>query len=324
MHSQHTHAKELSGYGPQEPRWRTLARRLGAGLLLIAGLAATSQAASRPLTVVATFSVLADMVRVVGAEQVQVRSLVPPETDAHSFEPRPNDVKTLAQANLLVSNGLGFESWLPGLQQAAGFQGPVVVASDGARLLKTGENNGHDHDHGAIDPHAWQDLRNGVHYVQAIAQGLALADPDHALIYRQRADAYTAQLEQLDAQVRARFSAIPPEHRTIITSHDAFGYFARAYGVKFVAIAGVSGRAEVSARNLAALIDQVRNTPVAGIFVQSGAGSQLVQQLARETGAAVGGELYADALAKPGKPADTYLGMMRWNTQQLLQVMPQP
>jgi zinc/manganese transport system substrate-binding protein len=296
------------------------------------------------ITVVTTFSILADMVEHIGAEQVQVSSLVPPETDAHSFEPRPQDVKTLSQADVLVSNGLGFESWLPGLQQASGFKGDSIVASSQAQLLKAqhtvapaypgsretpvddhGHDDhlqaGHDHDHGAIDPHAWQDVRNGQQYVQAIARGLSKADPNHASLYQERAQAYTRELEQLDTELRSEFATIPADRRKIITSHDAFGYFARAYGVQFIAVAGLSGRAEVSARSLAGLVDRTRNEHITGIFVESGAGSQMVEQLARETGARVGGKLYADTLARPGQPADSYVGMMHWNASRLLQVM---
>jgi zinc/manganese transport system substrate-binding protein len=283
------------------------------------------------LRVVASFSILADMVRSVGGAQVQVLSLVGPETDAHSFEPRPNDIKTLAQAQVLVINGLGFEAWLPGLQQASGFKGLTVVASEGSDLIDHDDHGAHEahdadeahdgHAHGSVDPHAWQDLGNGVRYVQAIAQGLAQADPAHADGYHERANRYAEQLRALDADIKQRLAGIPLQNRKVIVSHDAFAYFARAYAVQFIPVAGVSGRAEASARGVADLVNRVRKENIAGIFLESAANSSMVEQLARETGAKVGGKLYADTLAANGQPADTYLGMMRWNASKLLQVM---
>lgn len=319
-------------------RFKSLLAVVAAIGVLWPGLRVHAQATEQaePLRVVASFSILADMVRSIGGEQVQVLSLVGPETDAHSFEPRPNDIKTLAQAQVLVINGLGFEAWLPGLQQASGFKGHTVVASAGSDLIDHegpdvheahdghGDDDAHDvHDHGPVDPHAWQDLGNGVRYVQAIAQGLAKADPTHAQLYRDRADNYARQLSALDTEIKQRLAGVPVQSRKVIVSHDAFAYFARAYAVQFIPVAGVSGRAEASARGVADLVNQVRKENIAGIFVESAANSSMVEQLARETGAKVGGRLYADTLAATGQPADTYLGMMRWNADQLLKVLEQ-
>lgn len=343
---------------------------LGASLTLGTAVHQAQAQSAEPLKVVATFSILADMVKNVGGPLVQVSSLVGPQADAHGFEPRPRDVKAVAQAQVIVANGLGFETWLPGLQQAAGFTGRTVLASDGSLLIQADastqqgaghvhhddqaddhkhddhkdhghlddghkhDEHGHDehddhahdaghegHDHGPVDPHAWQDIRNGIHYVHAIAKGLGQADPDNAQQYLRRANEYAQQLLSLDADLRAQLAKVPMQNRKVISSHDAFAYFSQAYGVQFIPVAGLSGRSEASAKTVAELVDRVRGEKIAGIFVESGASSRMVEQLARETGAKVGGELYSDALAAPGKPADTYLGMMRWNAEQLLGVL---
>lgn len=184
-------------------------------------------------------------------------------------------------------------------------------AGDGAH-----GHGGHDHE-GGLDPHAWHDLANGVVYVRNIADALAQADPAHAQDYRERAQAYVARLQALDAKARAAFAALPAERRRVVTSHDAFGYFGAAYGVQFIPVSGVSTEAEPSAAELAALVRQVRKEGVPAVFVENVQSPRLVEQVARETGARVGGTLYSDALAQPGQPADNYVGMFEWNLRQL-------
>jgi len=308
--------------------------------------------AAEPLRVVASFSVLGDMAREIGGTDVAVATLVGPDGDAHAYEPTPAAARQLAGAAVLIENGLGFETWLPRLVKAAGFGGRIVVASNGVaprKLAGAGHDHGehgrdhdHDHDHehehddhgsgaaahghdhgaahhphGDLDPHAWQSLANGAIYARNIAEGLAAADPARAAAYRERGQAYIARIEALDAQIRETFGAIPQARRQVVTSHDAFGYFGDTYGVRFIAVAGMSTDAEPSAADMARIIEQVRREHVPAVFVENVTSPALVQQVARETGARVGGTLYSDALAPSGKPAATYLGMFEWNARQL-------
>lgn len=327
-------------------RRRALLALAGACLTAVLG---TAQAAE-PLKVVASFSILGDIVREVGGADISLTTLVGPDGDAHGYEPTPGDARKLAEARVLVVNGLDFETWLPKLTKASGFAGQTVTASQGVAPRKfaghgeehdhghkddhQGDHKGdhkddhdhdHDHDHepghhhhhGDADPHAWQSLANGVIYARNVADGLAAADPAHAQAYRQRADTYIAKLQALDASVRKTFDAIGADRRKVVTSHDAFGYFGDAYGVTFIPAMGVSTDAEPSAREVAAIIEQVRRDKVPAVFVENISSPKLVQQIARETGAKVGGTLYSDALSKPGQPGATYLEMFEWNARQL-------
>ena len=306
-----------------------------AGLCLSAAFGAAH--AAEPLKAVASFSILGDIVREVGGNDISLTTLVGPDGDAHEYEPTPGDAKKLSAARVLFVNGLDFETWLPKLTKAAGFAGQTVVASQGVTPRKFaeqgdagkqadhGDDHDHDHDHdqdghhhhGDADPHAWQDLANGVIYARNVAEGLAAADPAHAANYRQRATAYIAKLQALDAHAKKTFAAIPAQRRKVVTSHDAFGYFGAAYGVVFVSAMGVSTDAEPSAGEVAAIIEQVRRERVPAVFVENITSPRLVQQIARETGAKVGGTLYSDALSKPGQPGATYLEMFEWNVRQL-------
>lgn len=298
-------------------------RRLALAIAAMATFPGPSVAAE-PLKVVATFSILGDMVRQIGGDDVEVLTLVGPDGDAHVYEPTPADLRTLAEADFLVSNGLGFEAWLPRLKEAAGFHGTEVVASEGVAIRtyaalheKEREVHDEDHDHAGVDPHAWQNLLNGAIYARNIAAALAKADPANAAGYAGRATAYVQAIESLHLRVTERFAALPPERRKVVSSHDAFGYFAEAYGLVFVAPEGVSTDAEVSAAEVAAIIDQVRAEGISAVFVENIASGALVEQIARETDATVGGALFSDALSPPDGPAPTYLRMFEWNAAQL-------
>ncbi|OZI21557.1 metal ABC transporter substrate-binding protein [Bordetella genomosp. 9] len=311
-----------------------------------------ANAASGPLRVVASFSILGDMTRQIGGEDVQVDTLVGPDGDAHEYEPTPADARALSAAQLLVVNGLNFETWLGRLVKSANFKGATVVASQGVQPRDFGADDvagqaaeagvqgggsagrgareGHDaHDahgaHGAhdvhdahTDPHAWQSLANGAIYARNIGAALAKADPAHADAYRQRTDAYVARIEALDKQVKQAFAALPPERRRVVTSHDAFGYFGQAYGVTFISTMGISTDAEPSAADLARIIDQVKREKVPAVFLENVSNPRLGQRIAHESGAKLGGTLYSDALARPGLPAATYLGMFQWNLSQFM------
>tara|TARA_B100000676_G_C18087535_1_gene856367 strand:+ start:2424 stop:3599 length:1176 start_codon:yes stop_codon:yes gene_type:complete len=364
----------------------------------------TYSLAADKLKVVATFSVLGDMVKNVAGDHVALTTLVGPDGDAHVFEPTPADARALAKADLVITNGLEFEGWMERLIKASGYKGPVIVATEGVAALKTEEGDEHgdehdkhdddhakkkhddhdddhakkkhddhdddhakkkhddhdddhgkkkhddhdddhakkkhdDHDdhakkkhddhakkeddhhhhhHGEFDPHAWQDLSKGRVYVANIARSLAKADPAHAAAYRAGAEAYDRQLAALHEEIRGQFSAIPEKRRQVVTAHDAFQYFGHAYGIEFHAPLGMSTESEASASDVAALIRQMRKEGIRALFLDNVTDPRLLQQLAREADAVIGGTLYSDSLSPADGPAATYLDMFRHNAGELV------
>jgi zinc/manganese transport system substrate-binding protein len=274
--------------------------RFLACLLLAFGLAASSFAA--PLNVVASFTVLADLARQVGGEDVEVTSLVGPNGDAHGFEPSPGDARLLNGADLFVVNGLGFDRWAEKLAKSARFAGALVVASNGARLRDD-------------DPHAFQSVENARLYARNIADALAARLPARADAIRARAAQYDGRLAALDREIRAQLDQIPAERRVLISNHQAFAYFADAYGLTVLAVQGLSTESEPSAKAVANLIREIRAGKARAVFLENMGNQQLMQRIARDTGATVGGALYADALSKPDGPAPTYEAMMRYNAR---------
>lgn len=282
-----------------------------------------SAAADKP-KVVATFSILADLTAQVAGDHAIVAMLVGPDGDAHVFEPGPKDSAALAEADLLVANGLGFEPWLERLSEAAGFKGTLVIASEGITPLPAEQDEHADeagHGHGAFDPHAFQDLANGQVYVANIAKGLAAIDPAHAAEFAANAQRLAAEMAELDARLKADFGAIPAERRRVLTSHDAFGYFSHAYGVEFLAIHGVSTEAEPSAQDLGKLIARARAGSITAIFAENMANANLAETVSAESRIRVGGRLYADALSAADGPAPDYLALFRHNAGQLLDAL---
>lgn len=287
-----------------------------------------SASSAAPLNVVSSFSILADMVEQVGGEHVRSSMIIGPESDAHAFEPRPSDARTLANADLVVINGAQFEAWLPRLVQAADYKGPIIEATEGVPLRSYGEEehvtheeHEHEHEHGSYDPHAWQSLDFAQRYVVNIKDALVKADPEHQGVYEQNAADYTQRIQQLKQQFLIEFQAIPPEHRTVVTPHDAMAYLGQDYQIEFLPLLGASNQAEPSAKELASLIEYMRDNQVKAVFMEQNANLNLTKQLARETGAVIGKTLYSDALAKAPHPADTYLGMMQWNIGALLEAL---
>ena len=296
--------------------------------LLMLGLLVSPLALAK-VPVTATFSILGDLVQQVGGDQVSVSTLVGPNGDAHVYQPTPQDIRTLAQSKLLVSNGLSFEGWLERLDTASGFKGVKVVASQGIQPHQMAEEEGHEHaaheheaeghhHHGSLDPHAWNDPANVLLYVDNIARGLSQVDPEHASLYQQNAARYKAQLQKLDADYRVRFAQLPAERRRAITSHDAFGYLAQAYHLTLIGAQGLSTEAEPSAAMIAGLIRQIRDEKIPALFIENISNPNLIQQIERETDARVGGELYSDALSPAGGDAATYLAMLEHNLNTLL------
>ena len=279
------------------------------GLICLALMLASGAArAEERIKVVASFSILADMVRNVGGNSVDVVALVGPDGDAHVYAPTPADAKKVADAKLLVINGLGFEGWLPRLLQASGSKAPVAVATKGIMPRKMG---GHD------DPHAWQSVANAKIYVVNIRDGLIAAAPDHAGVFKANADAYLAKLEALDREVHEAVAKIPDARRKVISTHDAFGYFADAYGITFFSPLSVSTDSEPSARDIAAIIAQIRVAKIPAVFLENISDPRLVERIAAETGAKVGGTLYSDSLTGEKGQAPTYIDMVRHNIKAL-------
>lgn len=291
------------------------ARLMRASLLVCCLILPVAPGFAASLQVVATFSILADIARQVGGEGVVVRSLVGADEDAHGYQPRPSDARLVREADLFVANGLGFDSWAERLAAAAGHARPLVIASDGVSALESSHDHshGHGHDHGDLDPHAWQNVANAKVYASNIAAALIAADPEGADGYRQRLADYHLVLDALDAEIRSTLSVLPPSARKIVTSHDAFAYFGRAYGMRFLAAAGLSQEAEPSAAGIARLVRQIRREEVAVVFLENVSDPRLLQRIANESGARVGGSLYSDALSGPNGPAPTYVEMMRHN-----------
>ena len=295
------------------PAPASLPRRfLLASATALALLSAPAHAAD-PLPVTASFSILGDLVRVVGAQRVAVTTLVGPDEDAHVFEPKPSDVKTILGSKLLVTNGLGFEPWAGKLAKSAGYKGETVIVSKGVKARTMADEHGH----AESDPHAWQNPNNVALYVRNIAASLSRVDPAGASAYLANAETYVKELQTLDAWAKEQFAAIPAVKRKVITSHDAFGYFAAHYGSKFLAPQGVSTEAEPSAKQVAQLIRQLQREKIKAVFVENMTNPKLLAQLSKDAGATVGAALYADALSAPDKPGSTYLQMMRHNVTQL-------
>lgn len=301
-----------------QPVFKSL-RLAAVSLATVAGLCAPAGAAEPALRAVASFSILGDLVRQVGGERVAVEVLVGPGSDAHVYSPKPAQAKQVGQAQLVLSNGMGFDGWMARLLKSAGFKGRHVVASAGIQPLKgAADEHGHGHAHAAADPHVWQDVARVQAYVKNIAQGLCAADAAGCDSYRSNAAAYGQQLDALDQEIRRAWSAIPAQQRLVISSHDAFGYYASAYGVRFLAPQGVSTDSEASAQGVARLVRQIRQEKASALFVESIADPRLIEQIARETGLKASSEgLYSDSLAPQGEAA-SYLGMMRYNTRVLI------
>jgi zinc/manganese transport system substrate-binding protein len=303
-------------------RRRTFIAALSAVSSTAAGLplAPFAARAAGALRVVTSFSILADLVRQVGGQSVSVQTLVGPNGDVHVYEPRPEDLRTLMAAGLLVRNGLGLEGWMDRLTDAAGFKGKIVVAADKVAPRTMRE------DGGAVttDPHAWQDPRNTLLYVQAIADGLAATDPANASGYREAASRYSDQVAQADAWIEATLAPIPTDQRRIITTHDAFGYYGARYGVEFLSAEGISTEFEPSAKAITALVRQIKREKVRAVFIENMTSPRMAQMLARETGAVLGGTVYSDALSPPDGPAASYLAMLHHNTALFAGAMRSP
>jgi zinc/manganese transport system substrate-binding protein len=275
---------------------------------LIALMLVASAHAQARLDVVASFSILGDFARNVGGERVNVTTLVGPDGDVHVYTPAPADAKKIADATLVIINGLVLEGWLPRLVQSSGGKTAIVAATNGIAPLKIG---------GDADPHAWQSVANARIYVANIRDALVAADPAGAGTYRANAQTYLAKLDALDREVRQAMTRIPQPRRKVISTHDSFGYFAAAYGVEFIAPLGVSTESEASARDIAGIITQIRAAKIPAVFLENISDPRLMRRISTETGARIGGTLYSDSLTGEKGDAPTYIDMVRHNIKAL-------
>jgi zinc/manganese transport system substrate-binding protein len=263
---------------------------------------------------VATFSILGDFVQNVGGSRIALTTLVGPDGDAHVYSATPADAKKVADAKVVLTNGLGFEGWMERLVKASGSKATLVVATKGIKPRAMAGGHGHSHE---TDPHAWQSAANVKTYVANIRDALISADPAGKAEYEANAAVYLAKLDALEKDIRSAVASIPVERRKIITSHDAFSYFRAAYGVEFIAPQGVSTETEASARDVARIIRQIKAQKIPAVFLENVSDARLVRRISEETGAKIGGTLFSDALSGPQGPAPTYIDMMRHNLRQL-------
>ncbi|WP_291828401.1 metal ABC transporter substrate-binding protein [Bosea sp. (in: a-proteobacteria)] len=305
------------------PNRRALLGALAAGLILAhAPMAATAQ---EKLPVVASFSILGDFVKEVGGDRVALTTLVGANGDAHVYSPTPADAKAMAGARLVVVNGLKFEGWITRLIKSSGTKATIATATTGITPLQNeaddhdhGKKDKHGHNHaGQDDPHAWQSVANAKIYVANIRDALVKADPAGQASYEANATRYLAQLDAVEAEVKAAIARIPADRRKAITSHDAFGYFVKAYGIEFIAPQGVSTEAEASAKDVGRIIRQIKAEKIPAVFLENVTNPRLVERIAKESGARVGGQIFSDALSDAGGPAGTYIAMMKHNISQI-------
>jgi zinc/manganese transport system substrate-binding protein len=283
------------------------------GLIALALIAVALPARAQDrLTVIASFSILGDFAKNVGGDRVNVATLVGPNSDVHVYSPAPADAKKVANAKLVIVNGLGLEGWLPRLVQSAGNKAVIVTATEGIAPLKRGSD---------ADPHAWQSVVNAKIYVGNIRAALTSADPASADVFKANSEAYLAKLDALDREVREAVAQIPESRRKAISTHKAFGYFAAAYGVEFIAPLGVSTESEPSARDIAGIISQIRSAKIPAVFLENISDVRLIQRISAETGARVGGTLYSDSLTDEKGDAPTYIDMVRHNIRVLTRAL---
>ena len=278
--------------------------------LLVIAMANPSWADSSgaKVNVVASFSILGDMVSEVAGDKAQVTTIVGPDADAHLYQPNTGDAVAVTEADLVIINGMGFETWSAELIKTSGTKAAIAVATDGiAPLLVEGE----------VDPHAWNSLTNGMIYVNNIEAALSTASPDDAAYFKANADAYRAQMMALHDRALADIAALPEDKRIVVTAHDAFGYLADAYGLTFLAPQGIDTEAEPSAKELADLISFLNEQGAGALFVENIANADLIKQISRETGIKIGGRIYSDALSVKGSPATSYLAMFAHNLDLL-------
>ena len=278
-------------------------------------LSAIPAMAENRLKVVASFSILGNLVEQVAGDLAKVTTIVGPDADAHLYTPNAGDARAAADADVIFVNGLGFETWSKALIENSGTKAKTIIATKGIEPLRV---------EGEIDPHAWNSLPNGMIYTRNIANALAEADPENAVLYQANAEGYIKRLQTLHEKAFTKLSALPQDKRTVVTAHDAFGYLADAYGLTFLAPVGIDTEAEPSAQELAKLIDHLKEVGAGALFVENISSSALIEQISRETGIRMNGRLYSDALSERGGPANSYEAMFEHNLSALITALSNP
>jgi zinc/manganese transport system substrate-binding protein len=325
--------------------FRRILSLLMVAMLLALGIDARQVQAQGKIKVVATFSILGDLVKNIGDDAIDLKILVGPDGDTHTFEPTPADTRTLAAAALIFENGLGFEMWLDKLYTSSAAKAKRVAVTDGIEPLKGEHENEHaeehaadpkatleatkaadheeEHKHGEFNPHTWHDVKNTIQMVKNIRESLLAADPVNAETYKANADRYIKELEALDTFVKQQVESLPKESRKLVTSHDAFGYFAHAYGFEIVgwALPASTEAADPSAGKVAELIEKVKAAKVKAIFAENVSDTRLITRIAQEAGVQVAPSLYSDALSAPGTAGDTYINMIRYNVMTIVNAL---
>jgi zinc/manganese transport system substrate-binding protein len=292
-----------------------LRRTFIASALALATIPAFAQGTK--VHVITSFSILRDITEAVGGERVFARSLVAEGEDSHVYRPTPGDGKIVANSDLVISNGLKFDTWMNRLVQSTATKAPFVEAARGVKERADKSSHSHGHNHGGLDPHAWQSVANVKIYATNIRDALIAADPGSKALYEANATKYLADLDALEGEIRAEIAKIPADRRKVITSHDAFGYFQDAYGIQFIAPRGISTEAEPTARDVGNIIKQIKRDKISAVFIENLTNPRLMQRIAQESGAKIGGTLYSDALSAKDGPAPTYIQMMRHNIKTI-------
>ena len=269
----------------------------------------------RAIKVVTSFSVLEDLIRQIGGPRADVKALVGPNQDAHSFSPSPKDAISVKNADLVVVNGLGFDAWSERLIKSSGYKGEIVIATKGVQPIKSSEGG-----HSSVDTHAFQDIQKVKLYVSNICAALVKLDPKSQALFEANKTRYIQELDSLDSEIKSAYSSIPKEQRRVVTSHDALGYYGKAYDIVFLAPNGLSNEIEPNAKKISMLIRQIKADHIKAVFIENLKNNKVIEQISKETNVTIGGALYSDALSD-GAPAGTYLDMMRNNTKLISQAL---
>ncbi len=273
------------------------------------------QAQQEKPSILSTASMIDDMVSNIVGDLGENKSIVPIGGDPHLYEATPKDAKMVSESDLVFINGLNFEGWIKELIQNSGTEAPMIVVTEGVNAM------GSDTYKNSFDPHAWMDVGNALIYCKNIRDGLIENFPEHAETFNANFNTYTQQLKALDEQIKLDIQKIPASKRILITSHDAFAYYGKKYGIKVEAIMGISTEADARTSDVVRVSKAIKESQIPAIFIESTINPKLIKQLADDNGVAIGGELFADSLGEPGSEAGTYIGMMQHNTNVIVNAL---